>query len=156
MADRPVLSDDGARIRDRIVAGTLELIDAEGSGSLTVRRMAASADRSSMCVYSVFGNRRTLLGDVWDACADDLAAATAADGPDGTAAADAYREWARSHPGRYAFLWDVDPASIELDGARRAALLDRLAPALGGVGGWAALHGEVVAARIGAEAASVD
>lgn len=128
------------RIRDRILAATLDLIDTEGSGALTVRRMAAAADRSSMCVYSTFGNRAVLVGDAWSQSAEALEAAVEARGAEG------YRAWAVAHPLRYAFVWEADASALELDPERRRELLRRLDARLDG--SWAALHGEVVAERV--------
>lgn len=139
--ERPARLDDAhVRIRDRILAATVDLIDTEGSGALTVRRMAAAADRSSMCVYSTFGNRAALVGDAWAQSAAELEAATAESGADG------YRAWARAHPLRYAFVWETDAGALELSPGVRGGLLRRLDALLGGA--WGALHGEVVAERV--------
>ena len=135
--------DDSLFVRERLIRGSIALIEQEGSSSLGVRRLAQAADRSSMCVYSKFGSRGGLLAAVYERVASQfLAAATSAS---------AYREWARANPQLYALLFDHPLDALDVDPAARRALLASLVEAFDR-DHWVQLHGEVSFERIAAPA----
>lgn len=52
--------------RDKLVAAALELIDAKGASSLTMRALAETVGVTPMALYNHFGNKRDLLAAVAD------------------------------------------------------------------------------------------
>jgi len=116
MADRP-------DVREQLVEGALRLISAEGPADLSVRRLAQSGNRSTMCVYTKFTSRQGLLQAVYERAAGELLARLAE--TDGTTAlAAAYREAAEAAPGLYSFLFEHSMAALELPNSLRATLID--------------------------------
>jgi len=62
-------ASDRPDVREQLVRGALELIASEGTVDLSVRRLARAGGRSTMCVYSKFGSRRSLLEAVYERAA---------------------------------------------------------------------------------------
>lgn len=147
-SDAGPASIDGAAptVSEQLVAGSVALIDAEGLGDLSVRRLATAAGRTTMCVYTKFGSRAGLLGATYDALAAELLGRL-------EASADRSEElaaYASASPGRYAFLIGTDPTMLGLDAAPRQAFLDALVGVLGhgdpvvGRAAFAGVHADVV------------
>lgn len=133
-------------VREQLVAGAIMLIDTQGLLDLSVRRLATAGGRTTMCVYSKFGNRAGLLGAVYDRLASDLNDLLAA-------AADPVEElsaYSARHPQRYLLLIGTDPLLVGLDPAPRANLLEMVVSTLGhgdplaGEAHFARVHGEAV------------
>lgn len=143
-------------VRERLIRGTFEVLAADGTDGLTVRRIAEAAGRSTMCVYSKFGNRRRLLQEVYHRAADELASALArpsAAGAHGVALG--YRRFARRHPERYALLFEHALGPLELPPSARQDAVRQVVDALAvngvdparGHAAWAAMHGLLVLER---------
>lgn len=144
----PTSTDDTPFVREQLIRAGLELIDAEGTDSLSVRRLAQAAERTTMCVYTKFGGRSGLLMAMFERAAHELLAAL----DDGTA--EEVVRWGTAHPARYAFLFEAPLPALGIDPLlRRAALTDVLAR-LGADGDaraqrhWADAHGRLALARI--------
>lgn len=151
MADQP-------DVREQLIRGALRLIAAEGSSDLGVRRLAQAADRTTMCVYTKFGNRQSLLAAVYERAGDQLL-----DQLDGARTpaqfAERYRRAVTDQPGLYEFLFEQPLRALGLEPGTRGALVDRvtrhLAELLGPAGEaheraqtlWATLHGLAVLSR---------
>ncbi|MGO2113231.1 MAG: TetR/AcrR family transcriptional regulator [Pseudoclavibacter sp.] len=98
------IADDsvGATVSERLIAGGLSLI-AAGEEEPSVRRLAEASGRSTMCVYTHFGGRQSLIRSVHErAAARFLDAVDAADDP-----VDGARTWLQGHPG--VGLWMFAP-----------------------------------------------
>jgi AcrR family transcriptional regulator len=135
--------DDPLFVRERLIRGSIALIEQEGSSSLGVRRLAQAADRSSMCVYSKFGSRGGLLAAVYERIASQLLSAATS--------GEAYRDWARANPQLYALLFDHPLDALDVDPAARRDLLAALVETFTH-DRWVQLHGEVSYQRITAPA----
>lgn len=61
-------------VSERLISGTLALIDAEGGGNLSARRLAEASERSTMCIYTHFQGRAALLASAHRHAADELRA----------------------------------------------------------------------------------
>lgn len=140
--DRP--TSDAPTVREQLIEGTIALIDHEGLRDLSVRRLAAASERTTMCVYTKFGNRAALLETVYDELAAGLLTGLRASADP----ASVLREFARAHPERYAFLVSTDPALLDLDAAPQRALVAGLVEVLGAET-FALVHGGIVLARAG-------
>lgn len=136
-------------VREQLLSGGVDLIDREGLGDLSVRRLATAAGRTTMCVYSKYGSRGALLQAVYDQLGVDLLdrLQESADREGELSAV------ARETPHRYAFLIGTDPALLGLDPGPRGAFLDRLVQVLGrgdanaGRAAFSRVHGAVVLGR---------
>jgi AcrR family transcriptional regulator len=145
--------DDGAgdpTIRERLIDGGVALVRSDGPGNLTVRRLAQAADRSTMCVYTKFGNRSALLGAIYDAAAGELL-----DGLDGADPAAAYRDFALTEPNLYRLLVEHPLDDLGVPSDRRRRLLADVLAALGqderpdgAQRAWIELHGTIAWERI--------
>lgn len=135
--------DDSPLVRERLIRGSITLIEQEGSSALGVRRLAQAADRSSMCVYSHFRSRGGLLTAVYERVASQLLAAVT----DGHS----YRDWARANPQLYALLFDHPLDALDVDPAARSAVVAKLVETFTR-DHWVQLHGEVSFERIAAAA----
>lgn len=137
--------DAAPTIREQLIDGAVRLIDDQGISDLSVRTLSTAGGRSTMCLYTKFGNRQGLLAAVHENLGDDLVERVATGDP--VAALGSY---ARNHPHRYAFLIGVDPALFGLDPELRGALLARLVGELGegdaarGQQRLAEVHGQVL------------
>lgn len=141
-------------VTERLIAGARELLAREGADALTARRVASEAGRSTMCVYTAFGNVGGMLDAVYGELADEFVAAVEA-APDPAAA---YRGWALRHPAFYHLLVDADASDSGVDRGRRSQLVAdlgaRLAPGSPerGAAVWAIVHGLVSLERIDGDA----
>ena len=136
-------ADDSQFVRERLIRGSIALIEQEGSSSLGVRRLAQAADRSSMCVYSKFGSRGGLLAAVYERVASRLLSAATS--------GESYRDWAHANPRLYALLFDHPLDALDVDPAARRDLLATLLATFTR-DRWVQLHGEVSFERITAGA----
>lgn len=128
-------------IAERLVAGTFDLIRAEGSSALGVRRLAQAANRSPMCVYSHFGSRGKLLTEVYSRGAEALLHAVSDGG------GESYLEWAAGEPEVYSLLFDQDLSALDVEPALRRDLTQQLVAQLS-LETWVRLHGQVTHQRI--------
>lgn len=117
---------DQVAIRDQLVAGTIRLIDEDGLGDLSVRRLATASGRSTMCLYTKFGSRLGLLEAVHEYLGNDLLASIDADDPEA-----AFSRYVEAHPRRYTFLVEADPELLGMTPSRRADFVARLVATLG-------------------------
>lgn len=142
-------------VRERLIRGTFEVLAADGTDGLTVRRIAEAAGRSTMCVYSKFGNRRRLLQEVYHRAADELAQALGSRPRAPLDLALGYRRFARRHPERYALLFEHALGPLELPPSARQDAVRQVVDALAANGvdparghaAWAAMHGLLVLER---------
>ena len=132
-------ADDSLFVRERLIRGSIAMIEQEGSSSLGVRRLAQAADRSSMCVYSKFGSRGGLLAAVYERVASQLLTAATS--------TEAYRDWARANPQLYGLLFDHPLDALDVDPAARRDLLAALVETFTR-DRWVQLHGEISYERI--------
>lgn len=137
-------------VAEQLIAGGRDLIDREGAGDLSVRRLVEAAGRSTMCVYSHFGNRKRLLAEIYRSCADELLA-----GLRGSATvpelARGYAAYAAERPRHFQYLFASDLQHLGLDPALRLDLIDAavdlVAERMGGasraeaVDAWLRIHG---------------
>ena len=99
----PGTHDD--KLRARLLQATIERVDQEGLAAVSLRQLAASVETSTSAVYSLFGNKDSLLQAVVEEGSDDLAQSQRAAADGGLVAlAHAYRQWALSHPARYRLM----------------------------------------------------
>lgn len=52
-------------LKDRLLAGSLELLDAEGASAVTARRVATVAATSTAAVYELFGSKSGLIRSIF-------------------------------------------------------------------------------------------
>ncbi|MDN3241722.1 TetR/AcrR family transcriptional regulator [Glycomyces tritici] len=125
-------------VAEQLVLGGRALIGREGTGDLSVRRLVEAAGRSTMCVYSHFGNRKRLLAEVYRSCGDDLLAALANARTANGLERD-YAAYARSEPRHFQYLFAADLDGFGLDQSLRldliASVLDLAAARLDSSGG---------------------
>ena len=57
--------DEVEPVRERLLKGALHLLQEEGPGELTVRRISKAAGSTTMCLYTRFGSREGLLDAVY-------------------------------------------------------------------------------------------
>ena len=117
----PRASTSGQDVETTLRQGTLALLEAEGFGALSVRRIASASGRSTMCVYSHFGGVAHLLAAVFDDAAQMLEQALEGSAPD---APERYVQWAVEHPQAYRLLFETDLAALGLDPALRAPVIE--------------------------------
>lgn len=110
-------------------AGTLldtavELLEAEGLESLTVRRISQAAGMSTIGIYSHFSSKEGLIGAVWVFGYRQLAETLSGVGDPGLDGALAlsyrYLAWADAHPHLYRLMFGGLAPGVELDDADRA------------------------------------
>ncbi|WP_205328413.1 TetR/AcrR family transcriptional regulator [Glycomyces sp. YM15] len=138
-------------VAEQLVLGGRTLISREGTGDLSVRRLVEAAGRSTMCVYSHFGNRKRLLAEVYRSCGDDLLAAlTNARNANGLERD--YAAYAREEPRHFQYLFAADLDGFGLDQSLRLDLIEsvvnRAADCLSGnadeaLSWWLRVHGAV-------------
>jgi AcrR family transcriptional regulator len=100
---------------ERIEAAAREILVAEGSAAVTMRRVAAAVGLTPMAIYRHHANREALLGAVADAAFAELAESAAGLVFDGAAgdelrarlnrALDEHLDFALGQPNLYAFLF---------------------------------------------------
>ncbi|MCC5474738.1 TetR/AcrR family transcriptional regulator [Streptomyces sp. NPDC059680] len=166
---RPRTNDES--VAERLVACATELLATGTRESLTVRAVAAAAGTSTTAVYSLFGGKDGLIGEVRDTAVaglhQHLSAVPVSADPlaDLHALAVAYRRWGLEHPRLYAVLFGgvqsfdpsgpvgtadpVRPLLAAIDRASTASVLTggatRIALSL-----WVTLHGLVMLELAGA------
>jgi AcrR family transcriptional regulator len=166
---RPRTNDDA--VKDRLVASATEMFATHPRDSITVRALAAAAGTTTGAVYSLFGSKDALIGEVRNRAVSglfkDLSAVPATDNPlaDIYALAVAYRRWGREHSHLYAVLFggvqSFDPSGAAGTGDPVRPLLDAIdrglsASMLSGDAAsialslWATLHGLVTLELAGA------
>ena len=124
---------------DVVVAEAVALVDAEGSGALTLAALAKRFGVAVPSLYKHVGGLDDVHARLAVVAARDLGsalrrAATGKAGRDAlSSAADAYRDYARAHPGRYRYL--LRPRSGDDEHGRASAeVLEVLYAVLGGYG----------------------
>lgn len=124
----------------RLLTGTLDLIGHDGGANLSVRRLAEASGRSTMCVYTYFGGRGSLLAAAHKEAGQELLDAVGGHEP-GAARVHAAADWMNAHPRLALWLFTVaDPPEVA---ASRAELTARARAALDGQVGTMRL-GEMV------------
>lgn len=111
-------------VREQLITGGLRLISEAGSADLSVRHLAQAADRTTMCVYTKFGNRRGLVSALYERAAAELLALLDAPGTSLPALAQTYCEFADAHPTNYEFLFMQPMAALDIDASLRANLVN--------------------------------
>lgn len=151
----PRASTSAQDVETRLRRGTLALLEAEGFGALSVRRIASASGRSTMCVYSHFGGVGHLLAAVFDDAAQLLLQALEGPAQD---APERYVQWAVEHPQAYRLLFEADLAALGLDPALRPPVIEQSAAAFGereeGHRRWAMAHGLATLDRAASRAAA--
>lgn len=96
-------------VTEQLLAGTRDLIRAEGTTDLSVRRLATASGRSTMCVYTAFGTRSKLLEAAHAQAVEEWVAQLR--GPGGCAEiASRYVDFATREAGLFTFV--LDPAVV--------------------------------------------
>ncbi|MFD8498474.1 TetR/AcrR family transcriptional regulator [Amycolatopsis sp. NPDC059657] len=117
---------------DRLTEAAAELADEVGFGNVTVSALARRFGVKDASLYSHVKNARDLrirtsalaLGELADRVAAALAGRSGKEAL--VAFANAYRDYATGHPGRYAAAQlEIDPDSVAAEPARRHAALTR-------------------------------
>jgi AcrR family transcriptional regulator len=166
---RPRTNDD--TVRERLVAAATEMFATRPRDSITVRALAIAAGTATAAVYSLFGSKDALIGEVRDRAAaglfQELSAVSASEEPlaDLYALAVAYRRWGLEHSHLYAVLFggvqSHDPSGVAGASDPVRPLIDALDRALSAsalVGDaisialslWITLHGLVTLELAGA------
>jgi AcrR family transcriptional regulator len=106
---RPRTNDE--TVKERLVACAIEMFATRPRESVTVRALAADAGTSATAVYSLFGGKDGLIGEVRNRAVAslfrELSAVPASEDPlaDIYALAVAYRRWGREHSHLYTVLF---------------------------------------------------
>ncbi len=155
-------------VRGELVDAAIRLLATDGAESLVLRRVAAAAHVSTMCVYSRFGDKFGLMNAVY-ACgferlAEAMSGAAGAEDPMGRLIdlGVAYRRFALSNPSLYSLMFEkiggFDPSpELRSTTPRRSLdpILDAMSEAVGqgAIGSespgaaaytfWSAAHGSV-------------
>lgn len=166
---RPRTNDDA--VRDRLVVAATEMLATRPRESMSVRAVATAAGAATAAVYTLFGSKDALIGEVRGRAVSGLFAdladvpATADPIADIHALAVAYRRWALAHRHLYAVLFGgiqaFDPSGAAGDGDPVRPLLAAIdrglassalegEPSAIAVALWAALHGLVTLELAGA------
>lgn len=134
--ERGEMSSDSSTpdVREQLVRGGLVLVAQEGPADLSVRRLAKAADRTTMCIYSKFGNRSGLIEAIYQRAAQELLGALDAAPPGFPALAAAYHRHVERAAGAYALLFEQPLEAVDLERAVRtdliAAIVARIATRL--------------------------
>ncbi|KUL23682.1 TetR/AcrR family transcriptional regulator [Actinoplanes awajinensis] len=166
---RPRTNDDA--VKDRLVQTATEMLATRPRESLSIRALAAAAGTATAAVYTLFGSKDALIGEVRTRAVSGLfaflSAVPASSDPlaDVSALAEGYRRWALGHPHLYAVLFGGlqsfdpsgtagtgDPIGLLLDAINRGRVASVLAgdPADIALSLWVALHGLVTLELAGA------
>jgi AcrR family transcriptional regulator len=147
-------SSEQPDVREKLVRGAFDVLADDGVEGLTVRRIAEAAGRSTMCVYTKFGNRRSLLQEVYRRAQAELTEALRqvrpVDGDTVLGIAAAYRRFARRRPELYSLLFEHPLEPLELDAATRQETIAGVVERIGGPNAhtvWATMHGLLVLER---------
>lgn len=119
-------------VREQLLAGGTEHVRARGTAELTVRALATASGRTTMCVYTKFGNRTQYLAAIFDALADELLTALDRSSPAELLAS--LRRWGRENAGAWDLLMRAPVEIIDIEPSRRARLLGGLDRAMGEAG----------------------
>ncbi len=117
--------------RTRLIQATSELLEQEGLGGLSLRRIADACDTSTQAIYTIFGSKGDLLRALWEEGFDQLADALAAvddEFPPADrlrAVGESYRQFALDHPALYEAMFarsleEYRPASADAERDTRA------------------------------------
>lgn len=114
----------GSTVSERLIAGTVALIEADGGRDLSVRRLAEASERSTMCVYTHFQGRANLLAAAHREAAGELWSALETT-PDPRAALE---QFAQQRPRLLLWLLTADAADdlVALRAELATRLLERL------------------------------
>ncbi|MCO6004769.1 WHG domain-containing protein [Actinoallomurus purpureus] len=166
---RPRTNDD--TVKERLVASATEMFATRPRESITVRALAAAAGTSTAALYSLFGGKDELMGEVRNRAVaglfQDLSMAPTSDDPlaDLYALAVAYRRWGREHSHLYTVLFggvqSFDPSGAVGAGDPVRPLIDAIDRALSAsvlsgdatsiaLSIWVTLHGLVTLELAGA------
>jgi len=166
---RPRTNDDA--VKDRLVRTATEMLATRPRESISIRALATAAGAATAAVYTLFGSKDALLGEVRArgvaGLFQNLSAVPASAEPlaDIQALAVAYRRWALDHPHLYAVLFGgvqsfdpagpvgaADPVRPLLDAISRALRQRTLAGDQTGIALslWVTLHGLVALELAGA------
>lgn len=88
--------------REEIVEAAAAVLEAEGPGAVTMRRLAAELGMRAPSLYKHVAGRDDIVAALQERALAGMAEALAAAGPDLPAIARAYRSWALAHPRLYA------------------------------------------------------
>ncbi|MEN3615183.1 TetR/AcrR family transcriptional regulator [Plantactinospora sp. ZYX-F-223] len=121
-------------MRDRLIAGARDVLQSTGITDLTVRKVATAAGRSTMCVYTKFGNRRGMIEAVYEALVEDLVAeVTPPTGRRPTALVEdwalALRDWSMRYHEPYRLVFDYPLDQFEISDDVRIDAIDRVVAA---------------------------
>ncbi|AFU04543.1 TetR/AcrR family transcriptional regulator [Nocardia brasiliensis] len=117
---------------ENLIEAAAELADEIGFDNVTVPALARRVGVKDASLYSRLAGARELrvkiavmaLGELADKVAEALAGRAGKDAL--VAFANAYRDYAKQHPGRYAAMQlDLDPATAEASAARRHSQMTR-------------------------------
>ncbi|MFD9223721.1 TetR/AcrR family transcriptional regulator [Streptomyces sp. NPDC060064] len=106
---RPRTNDE--TVKERLVACATEMLATRPRESFTIRALAAAAGTSTTAVYSLFGGKDGLIGEVRNRAVaglfQDVSAVPTSEDPlaDLYALAAAYRRWGREHSHLYTVLF---------------------------------------------------
>lgn len=111
-------------VAERLLSGTVSLIDADGGADLSVRRLAEASGRSTMCVYTYYQGRANLLAAAHRDASEDLLAELAASAEPSLALG----TYAAEHPRMLLWLLTAEETGslVEQRNELAAALLSRL------------------------------
>ncbi|MFC4104926.1 TetR-like C-terminal domain-containing protein [Micromonospora zhanjiangensis] len=173
---RPRTNDD--TVRERLVVCATELFATRPPESVSVRALAAAAGTATAAVYSLFGSKDALIGEVRNRAVGglfgELSTVPASADPlaDIHALAEAYRRWGREHRHLYTVLFggvqSFDPTGPVGTGDPVRPLIEAIDRALSGavlagdataiaLSVWVCLHGLVALELAGAlDAATAD
>ncbi|MEU8657817.1 TetR/AcrR family transcriptional regulator [Actinoplanes philippinensis] len=159
---RPRTNDDA--VKDRLVQTATEMLATRPSESISVRALATAAGAATAAVYTLFGSKDALIGEVRSRAVSGLFAkmssvpVSADPLADIYALAHAYRDWAVGHRHLYAVLFGgvqtFDPSGTAGTGDPVRPLLDAISrglttsaldgdPAAIALSLWVSLHGLV-------------
>ncbi|MEU6197445.1 TetR-like C-terminal domain-containing protein [Streptomyces sp. NPDC047061] len=173
---RPRTNDE--TVKERLVACATEMLATGPRESVTVRAVAAAAGASTTAVYSLFGGKDGLIGEVRDRAVVGLFQGLSAVPDSGQALADiyalavAYRRWAGEHSHLYAVLFGgvqsfdpsgavgigdpIRPLLAAIDRASAESVLEGEGTSIA-LSVWVTLHGLVTLELAGAlDAATVE
>ena len=151
MSPRP--APDLTDRRDRVLAHTRRIAEAEGWDAVTIRRLAAELGVTQPVLYTAFGKRQDIVDAVALGGFAELAAALDAGDP-----AAAYLDFARAHPATYEAMF-LMPTGLPFAAADVPAPMRAAFTALGHALGitddvrteiaWSLLHGVASLDRAG-------
>ncbi|UJW28721.1 TetR/AcrR family transcriptional regulator [Saccharothrix sp. AJ9571] len=119
-----------AETRERFLQAAIQVLAEQGVAGMTLRTIAATADTSTVVVYSRFGGRAGMLQALYQRAFEQLGAVFAALPPgsddheqDVLELALAYRRFALENPPRYAFMFERPVADFDPNPEMRHSVL---------------------------------